>query len=753
MNDICRACGKVIKVDDRGILNNHNLCQSCKDEFDLIESRIVSEGNSKYLRHCLFCGRPFEAYSYFTYNTGKCVKRLTKKKYCDLHYSKCINCGKGIPFKSNSSFVPVTCSKECRNEVQLNTFKSTCKARYGVDYPAQSEEIRNKFKSTCVERYGVDNPFKADEVKAKVKQTCVERYGVDHPFKNKEIRDKCTQTIIDRYGTDNIWDVDEIKTKKEKTCIERYGSKNPMSSDEVKKKLQLTNIERYGVPYATQSNFIKDKIKQTCMERYGVEHATQNEEIKEKQRQSFRNKYGVDYPWMLSEIHQKAMNSQIEKYGGIGMASDELSAKVKQTCVERYGVENFNNAPDSIIKKKETWLKNYGVDHPMKSEKIKEKVKWKRIENFAKTIENDEARQNYLEFHNDPINYIISHFDHKPPIIEISETLGNLDPTSVSSHIPIKYHNLLGHYQSTMEREITNFLKELDSNIDIVIHDRKCISPYELDIYLPEYNFAIECNPTCSHNSTINVFDPKSEPLPKDYHKLKSIRCIKEGIQLFHIFGYDWSTRRHVINSMIRNVLHKQLYRCFARKLNIREISNNDCIEFLNINHLQRGLSAPIRLGLFSDNELLSVMTFNKVRHTIGSINDSQDSNIWELSRFCNKLNYSVVGGASKLFKYFITNYNPNKIISFSDIAHTKGALYEKLGFEQNSITEPSYVWVNLDSDAWYNRVACQKRYLPKLFNEPDLDIENKTETMILSEHNFVQVFDSGKIKWIWESR
>ena len=429
------------------------------------------------------------------------------------------------------------------------------------------------------------------------------------------------------------------------------------------------------------------------------------------------------------------------------------SQKVKATCFEKYGVENPNTIGVSQDAKIKTWIQNYGVDHPMKSSKIKEKAKWSRIRLHAQTIQDPEMRKNYLDFNEDPVSYIKEKFNHKPTLIELSETLGGLDPTSVSSRIPTHEHKLLGRYQSTMEREVTNFLKELDPDINIVIHDRKSITPYELDIYLPDYNFAIECDPTSSHNSTINVFDNTSDPLDKNYHKQKSMKCIENGIFLMHIFGYDWSTRKNVIQSMIRNKLGYTFSKYYARNLKVVNLSHEDCIEFLKDNHLQKGLSSQIRLGLLSDEgELLSVMTFNHIRHTIGKFYDCDRMNQWELSRFCNKLDSNVIGGASKLFKYFIKTYEPEVVISFSDIAHTEGRLYSILGFHKDSITEPSYVWVNLNSDGWYNRVSCQKRNLPKLLNDPNLDIDNKTEQMIMSEHGFVQVFDSGKIKWLWKN-
>lgn len=199
---------------------------------------------------------------------------------------------------------------------------------------------------------------------------------------------------------------------------------------------------------------------------------------------------------------------------------------------------------------------------------------------------------------------------------------------------------------------------------------------------------------------------------------------------------------------MIRNILGKCENRYYGRQLHVEEISFYECKSFLNMNHRQGFVNSKIKLGLkTSDGRLVSVMTFDRTRHTIGSKNsDTKDT--YELTRFCNLLNTSVVGGASKLFKYFLRNYKYDKIISFSDRAHTRGTLYEILGFKQVNISDPNYVWVNYKDDTYYNRVTCQKHNLQKLFDEPNLDIENQTEKQIMMTHEYVQVFDSGTIRW-----
>lgn len=159
-------------------------------------------------------------------------------------------------------------------------------------------------------------------------------------------------------------------------------------------------------------------------------------------------------------------------------------------------------------------------------------------------------------------------------------------------------------------------------------------------------------------------------------------------------------------------------------------------------------MTSKVRLGLRvkDTNELVSLMTFNKPRKGIGKKSD--DDLEWELGRFCNALNTNVVGGASKLFKYFIKNYEYSTIVSFSDIAHTKGDLYSVLGFTAVSESSPGYVWVNLFNDMYLTRTVCRKNNLQKLFHDSTIDVENKTEAMIMAEHGFVQVFDCGVIRW-----
>lgn len=231
---------------------------------------------------------------------------------------------------------------------------------------------------------------------------------------------------------------------------------------------------------------------------------------------------------------------------------------------------------------------------------------------------------------------------------------------------------------------------------------------------------------------------------------MKSMKAEAAGIRLIHIFGYEWSARKDILKSMLTNAIGYTGTKIYARNTVVREISQSDAKRFLNDNHRQGYTVSQINIGLFakSDNQLVSVMSFSHTRPTMGKT--SENSEGYELTRFANKINTTVVGGASKLFKHFIKTYLPTLVISYSDIAHTSGNMYGKLGFNKASESDPGYVWVNMLNDTYYNRVTCQKSNLPKLLGEPDLDIENNTERQIMESHGYARVFDSGIIRWEW---
>lgn len=598
----------------------------------------------------------------------------------------CKICGKQFETKASRKFI---CDdvhyQKCPDCGKVHEIKKSCYQTYLKSGPMRCYQCRNKAISTAFKRM---SPEKKKARQDKIKSTCMEKYGVDNPLKSKEVRAKMLNTIQEKYGvTSNISQSEEIQARIRQNSRERYGVDHYSNAPEIRSKMVQGMIDKYGNTIPLHVPEIREKMKATNMERYGVDNVGKNPQVQEKMKATNMERYGVPY----------------------SLQSPIIREHIRQTCIDKYGIPS---APSGV---------------------------------FLNKLQNEDFKITYKEFMEDPRYFIESHYG----IVELSKLVKdlNLDFATVWEYID-KYNlwDIVSKVYSTMENEIHDFIKSLDSNIEIVRNDRKVIAPYELDLYLPQFKIGIECNPTFTHNSTFSSYTD-TDPIDKKYHKLKSDLAISNGIFLFHIFGYEWSNKQEIIKSMIRNLLHKNSKVIYARNTEVRWISGSDIIRFLNINHRQGYAPASVRLGLFYQNELVSLMTFSHMRNTIGkSANTTQST--FELVRYCNKINTSIVGGASKLFKYFIRNYHPDKVISFSDIAHTKGNLYQILGFHQVSKSSPNYVWVNIKDDTFFTRVKCQKHNLRKLFNDDSIDIENCTEVQIMSNHGYAQVFDSGTIKW-----
>ena len=193
---------------------------------------------------------------------------------------------------------------------------------------------------------------------------------------------------------------------------------------------------------------------------------------------------------------------------------------------------------------------------------------------------------------------------------------------------------------------------------------------------------------------------------------------------------------------MILNKLGKTPNKIFARKTIIKVIDDNKLVrDFLDKNHIQGFVGSKIKIGLFYNNELVSLMTFGNLRKSLGQ---KSEEGSYELLRFCNVLNTTVIGGASKLFKYFLNNYNPNQIISYSDLSRSNGNMYQQLGFKLSHNSDPNYYYI-ID-DVRKHRFNFRKDRLVKEGFNP-----NKTEIQIMNERGFYRIFDCGMQKWIYE--
>ena len=134
-------------------------------------------------------------------------------------------------------------------------------------------------------------------------------------------------------------------------------------------------------------------------------------------------------------------------------------------------------------------------------------------------------------------------------------------------------------------------------------------------------------------------------------------------------------------------------------------------------------------------------MTFGNLRKNLGQ---KAEEGSYELLRFCNKLNTSVVGGANKLFKYFVNQIKPKKIISYADRSWTMNngkSLYDNLGFKIIGVSKPNYYYII--NKIRMNRFGFRKDKLVKEGYD-----KNKTELQIMTERKIYRIYDSGCLKY-----
>ena len=278
---------------------------------------------------------------------------------------------------------------------------------------------------------------------------------------------------------------------------------------------------------------------------------------------------------------------------------------------------------------------------------------------------------------------------------------------------------------SKEENTLYEYIKSIyDGNI--IQSNRSILSGKELDIYLPDYKIAIEYNGLYSHQHRPS--ETKECLIKgKSYHLQKTLDCAKQGIHLLQFYSDEWLLKKDIVKSVIASKLNLN-QKIFARKCEKIIIETHQKNNFLNDNHIQGEDKSKIKLGLLYEDDLVCVMTFCKSRFN--------KNYKWELSRFSNKMGINVIGGFSKLLKWFRKDYDGN-IVSYADRRYSNGNVYLKNGFENIRVNSPSYYYIDKNCNKRYNRMMFQK----KLIGAYDC-----TEYEKAREMGYNKIYDCGTI-------
>lgn len=498
------------------------------------------------------------------------------------------------------------------------------------------------------------------------------------------------------------------------------------NSPEVIKKKEETCLKNHGVSHPCQNESIKQKLIETFIKNNGG-MGNASESIKSKQHKTMKEKYGVYYALQTQEFVDKSYNTRTKNHGSIKNSYLKSHEKQKNTNLQKYGV--YELLSSDIIRNKinETNLKKYG-GHPSYDIEIKTKIiTTKRNKRVQQRNDLLYIKDNGLWVmkcpHKDCNKCNEKYFEIEYQMLwdrtnDKTELCTRLLPPQISRN-----------KNTTIELIIRNILDKY--GIKYICNDKSILNGKELDIYIPSYNLAIECNGCYWHASNVpNHY----VSINKHYEKYEL--CKSKNIQLLTLWQ-DWIMNKYgIIESIILNKLGLTKYKIYARKCNIVNINPKICNDFLKENHIQGTTNSSIHYGLYYGDELVSIMTFVK-----------RKGNIWELNRFCNKINTSVIGGASKLLKYFIKQYNPKIIRSFSLNDISNGNLYEQLGFSQISINKP-YWYISKDCTKRYHREYGRKDAILSRGEAPSNNKNEWNESSTMYDLGYLQIYSSGMIGW-----
>ena len=473
----------------------------------------------------------------------------------------------------------------------------------------------------------------------------------------------------------------------QQTFQERYGARSAFGLKKTQDKIAQTNLQRYGHANPMVAHDIQARARETTLQRHGAFFNP------EKTKQTVKQKWGVENPMQCSEIKDRARETTLQRHGAFFNPE-----KMQATMVERYG-----------------------VPHPMQCREIKDRAQ--RI--YRSTV----------------YNRIISRLEDKvKPLFTLEEFY------SVDNSLPWQCISCSRTFDSCLsdgkvprclscnpiarrglENEIRDILEQrygLQSK-----SDRQTLAGREIDIFFKQRNIGIEVNGTYWHSSIFK---------PKDFHQQKALDAMSAGVQLVHIFEHDWHANQQQILAHLDALFHHDISRIAARACTVRQVTAAEAAEFIDSHHLSGNcLGSRVRLGIYHNDILEGVMTFGAPRY-----NKQYE---WELLRYCTRSGRLVVGGGSKLLKYFERHWQPTSLISYANLDHSTGGIYRACGFVQDGISPPGYFYVDGQGNT-VSRSGATKQLLNKKLGNPCPAL---SEGEAAAELGLLKIYNSGNLKFV----
>lgn len=360
------------------------------------------------------------------------------------------------------------------------------------------------------------------------------------------------------------------------------------------------------------------------------------------------------------------------------------------------------------------------------------------------------SKENFIAY----ISKLTSELGGKPTINEIST---KLDVCRLTIRNKLNEYNMYNDtyintindgQSSDSENSIYSYVQRLckPKNYTVDRHNRKLIYPKELDIYVPDLKLAIEYNGSFYHQRN-----------DMNYHFNKTAMCSNLGINLMHIFDYEYSSDndKSIIKSLLGKLIRPDLFNNIKPEdyeIKVISNSNNDKSKQIQIDNFFSKYSLDKRKKIRYDNIVTYTAVYNnRIVAMVSFGANNQNSDMYNIMNIAYSNDCIVHEFLKNAVNRFIRDKNPSIINASHDLSKGIVSEFDTLGFNEIGISSPEYTWANTET---YDSVHMSKvnDFIEELNRAyKNGSICNEYDTMELLK--YYQIYNCGRIQFKWTKK
>jgi len=433
---------------------------------------------------------------------------------------------------------------------------------------------------------------------------------------------------------------------------------------------------------------------------------------------------------------EKIKQTNLNKYGDTHTFNHTKTIR-EQTNLKRYGTKTPASSPEIREKIKQTNIERYGYDNPAKSQLVIDKIRDSHNKMFGNKYYTQQHMSESLLEKLSNVEFCKQICDDKSKTFTQYADDLQITPKTLLSYIRKHDLKITRKPVSKIESYIADYL--ISQNVYFETNNRDVIER-ELDIWIPEYNLAIELNGIYWHSDLI---DPRNKHTSKDKFKM----CSDKNIRLLTFFEHEIENKFDLVTGMISHCLGKYETKIYARKLKFVKLQHSDKQVFMNENHLMGDVKTKINYGLkTSSGELVAAISFIHDRFNKGP-------DTFEIARFAIKNGYHIPGGFSKLLVNSCKEEDFESLLTYANLRFGNADnVYSRYGFEFVSFSKPGYMYAKQTGRGTYDVISRNKAVRSNLTTLLKHYDNTQSQYDNMTNNGWLRIWDCGNAKYIWKN-